>query len=373
MNVSKKLWLLVGLALLTCALVSGFGALGLRHLNSSLIDVTQRSVPNLLLVSRISIGPSLAKLGFDFIMLWMGLGLVMRHRYAVIHGVEDCGLIAWLLARLSRARFIFERHSDPDSHRKGALRNFIMRLYAGVERFVIRHADAVIGTGPGLVAQAQSLGCRGRVCLIPDIPSSLAEPTAQGRAVARARCQRHESDLLIAYVGSFATYQGIDLLFAAMPLVVAAVPRARFVIIGGTPAEIAARKATLQAANAAQAVLFLGHIAPDELPDYLAACDILLSPRLSGVNTPLKLLDYLKAGAAIVATDCEANRLILSEQSAVLTALTPEAYAAGIIALCQDEARRKRLAAGGGELIRTTHNFEAFREALRLCYRYALK
>ena len=51
MNVSKKLWLLVGLALLTCALVSGFGALGLRHLNSSLIDVTQRSVPNLLLVS----------------------------------------------------------------------------------------------------------------------------------------------------------------------------------------------------------------------------------------------------------------------------------------------------------------------------------
>ncbi len=74
-----------------------------------------------------------------------------------------------------------------------------------------------------------------------------------------------------------------------------------------------------------------------------------------------------------MATDCEANRLILSEQSAVLTALTPEAYAAGIIALCQDEARRKRLAAGGGELIRTTHNFEAFREALRLCYRYALK
>ena len=51
MNVSKKVWLLVGLALLTCALVSGFGTLGLRHLNNSLIDVTQRSVPNLLLVS----------------------------------------------------------------------------------------------------------------------------------------------------------------------------------------------------------------------------------------------------------------------------------------------------------------------------------
>ena len=331
-----------------------------------------RRAPNLFGARRIAIGPSLLKLAFDGILFWMALGCVLRQRYAVVHGVEDCGLIAWVAARIGRARLIFERHSDPSSYHKGGLRNAVMRVYAAVERFVMRRADAVIGTGPGLVAHAQAVGRASRACLIPDIPSSLAEATEAGRAAARARCVRQADDLLIAYVGSFAVYQGIDLLFAAIPLVAAAEPRARFVIIGGSPEEIQSRKAALAAAGFPQAALFLGHIAPDQLPDTLAAADILLSPRLAGMNTPLKLLDYLKAGAAIVATDCEANRLILTPEIAQLTPLTPDGFAAGILALCRDPGRRARLARAGGGLLASRHNFALFREALRLCYTYVL-
>ena len=331
-----------------------------------------RRAPNLFGARRIAIGPSLLKLAFDGILFWMALGCVLRQRYAVVHGVEDCGLIAWVAARIGRARLIFERHSDPSSYHKGGLRNAVMRVYAAVERFVMRRADAVIGTGPGLVAHAQAVGRASRACLIPDIPSSLAEATEAGRAAARARCVRKADDLLIAYVGSFAVYQGIDLLFAAIPLVAAAEPRARFVIIGGSPEEIQSRKAALAAAGFPQAALFLGHIAPDQLPDTLAAADILLSPRLAGMNTPLKLLDYLKAGAAIVATDCEANRLILTPEIAQLTPLTPDGFAAGILALCRDPGRRARLARAGGGLLASRHNFALFREALRLCYTYVL-
>ena len=331
-----------------------------------------RRAPNLFGARRIAIGPSLLKLAFDGILFWMALGCVLRQRYAVVHGVEDCGLIAWVAARIGRARLIFERHSDPSSYHKGGLRNAVMRVYAAVERFVMRRADAVIGTGPGLVAHAQAVGRASRACLIPDIPSSLTEATEAGRAAARARCVRKADDLLIAYVGSFAVYQGIDLLFAAIPLVAAAEPRARFVIIGGSPEEIQSRKAALAAAGFPQAALFLGHIAPDQLPDTLAAADILLSPRLAGMNTPLKLLDYLKAGAAIVATDCEANRLILTPEIAQLTPLTPDGFAAGILALCRDPGRRARLARAGGGLLASRHNFALFREALRQCYTYVL-
>ncbi|MDD5706213.1 MAG: glycosyltransferase, partial [Kiritimatiellae bacterium] len=195
--------------------------------------------PNLFLARRISIGPSLLKLTFDGVMLCMALPLVWRRRHAVVHGVEDCGLVAWLAARAGGARLIFERHSDPSSYRKGALRNLVMRAYASVERFVMRRADAIIGTGPGLVAHAQTLGCASRACLIPDIPSSLAEATLAGIAAARSRCARQPDDLLIGYVGSFAVYQGIELLFAAIPIVARREPRARFMIIGGSFEEIA--------------------------------------------------------------------------------------------------------------------------------------
>ena len=334
--------------------------------------VNIRRAPNIFFARRISIGPSLLKLGFDFLLLWMALGSVLRRRYAVVHGVEDCGLLAWMAARVGRARLIFERHSDPSSYHKGGLRNVIMRAYAAVERFVMRRADAVIGTGPGLVADAQSVGRASRACLIPDIPSSLVEATEAGRAAARARCMRQPDDILIGYVGSFAVYQGIDLLFAAIPIVAAAEARARFIIIGGSPAEIHERKEALAAAGYPHTVLFLGHIPPDQLPDVLAATDILLSPRISGMNTPLKLLDYLKAGAAIVATDCEANRLILNHENAQLTPLTPECFAEGILALCRDPGRRERLSSAGAELLASQHNFAHFREGLRQCYTYVL-
>lgn len=140
--------------------------------------------PNLFGARGIAIGPSLLKLAFDGLLFWMALGCVVRRRYAVVHGVEDCGIIAWCAARVGRARLVFERHSDPSSYHKGGVRNAVMRAYAAVERFVMRRADAVIGTGPGLVAHAQSVGRASRACLIPDIPSSLAEATPAGRAAA---------------------------------------------------------------------------------------------------------------------------------------------------------------------------------------------
>lgn len=326
--------------------------------------------PNLFFARRIAIGPSPLKLAFDAVIGLMAVGLVLRHRYAVVHGVEDCGIVAWVCSRLGRAGLIFEKHSDPSSYRGKGLRNMVMSAYAAVERFVMRRADAVIGTGPGLVRQAQAEGRASRTCHIPDIPSSLEAATPAGTAAARSQCSRQPDDVLVTYVGSFAAYQGIDLLFEAIAIAAASEPRARFVIIGGTPAEIAARRAAL--GDAADAVLFLGFIPPDRVPDYLAASDILLSPRRSGSNTPLKLLDYLKAGSAIVAAECEANRLILNDQLALLTAPDAPAFAAGIAALCADPARRHELGRRGAELVRSQYTFSLFKDGLRRCYEYVL-
>ena len=329
--------------------------------------------PNLFRSKKISIGPSPLKLFFDFLIFWMAMGRIMRTRYAVVHGVEDCGMIAWFAARLGHAKMVFERHSDPNSYKKKkGLRNVIMKMYASVERFVMRHADAVIGTGPGLVKDAQSIGRASRACLIPDIPSSLAEADSLEVAEARSLCARDERDILIGYVGSFAVYQGIDLLFNSIPLVVKKCPQARFAIIGGSQAEIAERKAQLEKEGCLGNVKFVGFVNPDKLPTYLTAFDILLSPRISGMNTPLKLLDYLKAKAPIVATDCEANRLILDEKTAVLTPLTPEGFSAGILQLCKDPELRKTLAGRGQEILNDRHNFNYFKNGLRQCYEYIL-
>ncbi len=316
----------------------------------------------------IPIGPSAGKVVFDFRLWRRARQLIREEPYQVIHAVEDAGLIAVSLARLSRARLIFEKHSDPGSYRKGRLRNLVMGAYGRAEAYAIRHADAVIATGPGLAAQARAAAPDKPVYHIFDIPSSLADPDPDRVETLRCSLRRQANEVLITYVGSFAVYQGIELLFDSIPGLVRRHPGARFLIIGGTPAEIALRRERLRAEGAEPAVTFLGKLPPDRLPNYLAASDILLSPRVAGTNTPLKLLDYLKAGRCILATDNAANRQILNEESAYFVPPDPASFVAGLSALVQDPARRRRLASRGRDLIRQTYNFSEFKRRLQKVY-----
>jgi len=316
----------------------------------------------------IPIGPSVWKVVFDA-QLWLGARKLIREKpYDVVHAVEDAGIIAVSLARFSRARLIFEKHSDPGSYRGGGLRNLIMGIYGRAEAHAIRHADAVIGTGESLVEQARSIAPDKPIYHIFDIPSSLVEPDPVRVRELRKSLRRRADEILITYVGSFAVYQGIELLFDAIPRIVRREPKARFIIIGGTPEEIEARKRQLRAAGAEGAVSFPGKLPPDLLPDYLAASDLLLSPRLAGTNTPLKLLDYLKAGRCILATDNRANRQILCEESACFVQPDPEDFSAGVCRLISDPEGRERLACRGKELIAGTYNFGEFKRRLKRVY-----
>jgi len=330
-------------------------------------------VANPLRIKSVPIGPSAPKLFFDFLILLKGISLCLRNRYDVIHGIEEAGMIAVLLAKLFGKKVIFEKHSDPSSYKKGALRNVIMKMYSMVERIAVRFSDAVIGTGAGLVRQVDDMGTGTRAFHIFDIPSSLSEPASDDVKLIRKELQKQTGEILITFVGSFAVYQGVDLLFASIPHVVADFPQARFVVIGGSDAEIVERKAALSKDGVEEKVSFLGKVAPDLLPNYLAASDVLLSPRISGVNTPLKILDYMKVGRAIVATDVESNRLLVDETTAVLAAPDPVAFAKAITLLAKDERKRDTMGKAGRQLYETRYNFQQYKKRLADCYLYVLK
>lgn len=332
--------------------------------------VTIYRVPNFLGIKRLPIGPSLLKVLFDVLLILFGAGLAIKNRYDIVHGVEDAGAIGVLLSRLGRSRVIFEKHSDPFSYRAGYLHNLILSLYAKVEQWTVGHSDAVIGTGPGLVEQVRKMGTRTPVFHIFDIPSSLIEPSETVATDMAEKLKSSDEEILITFVGSFVVYQGIDLMFAAIPKVVRTNPKARFIIIGGTQEEIEEKRMILRKQGLDDSVTFLGKVPPDELPNYLAASDILLAPRISGVNTPLKILDYFKTGRAIVATDVEANRLILNSQNAILVGAKPSLFAAGICRLLDDAVLRKTLGKNGKQRHQDMYNFRVFKQRLAECYRH---
>ena len=132
-------------------------------------------VPNIFFVKNVAIGPSWAKAGLDVLVCLWALALAMKHRYLIIHGIEEAGVIGLLARGLKQSSLIFEKHSDPNSFRKGWCRNLVLAFYGFAERFIARRADAVICTGPGLVKQIRGIAEKTCIYHIFDIPSSFVE------------------------------------------------------------------------------------------------------------------------------------------------------------------------------------------------------
>ncbi|MCI5145678.1 MAG: glycosyltransferase, partial [Candidatus Electrothrix sp. AR3] len=296
------------------------------------------------------------------------IALIRQNRYDVIHGIEEAGFIAVLLAKLFGLQAIFEKHSDPFSYRKGIIKNLILSVYAAAETIMVKNADLIICTGTGLSRQVQDMGTEQSVHTIFDMPSSMVNAKPAITAKIGAELRQQADEILVTYVGSFAVYQGVDLMFASIPVVNASSERVRFVVIGGSPEEIEQRRADMAQQGLENKVSFLGNIAPDELPEYLAAADILIAPRKSGANSPLKILDYYKAGQAIVATDVPSNHILLNETTALFAQPHPDSFAEQILKLAEDPELRKRLGANGRLLYEKKYNFSAFQQRLENAY-----
>jgi len=88
-------------------------------------------------------------------------------------------------------------------------------------------------------------------------------------------------------------------------------------------------RAQARAAGIEDAAIFAGERPAAEIPAYLLACDVLVSPRSRGTNTPLKIYQYLRSGKPIVATRLLTHTQVLSDQTAILTGASPSEFAEG--------------------------------------------
>ena len=91
-------------------------------------------------------------------------------------------------------------------------------------------------------------------------------------------------------------------------------------------------------------MVFTGQRPPEEIPALVQAADILVSPRISGTNTPLKIYSYMRSGRPIVATKLRTHTQVLDDEMALLVPPDPDAFADAIRRLIDRSAERTRLA-----------------------------
>ena len=107
-------------------------------------------------------------------------------------------------------------------------------------------------------------------------------------------------------------------------------------------------------------MIFAGQRPAEDIPLFLDAADVLVSPRSTGTNTPLKIYQYLRSGRPIVATRLLTHTQVLNDDVAILTPATPEGFAEGIVAALSDQGRARTVGDRARELADTKYSYEAY-------------
>lgn len=174
--------------------------------------------------------------------------------------------------------------------------------------------------------------------------------------------------LLVMYVGNLETYQGVDLLLDSFALALQKTTQASLVVVGGEPVDVQKYQRKAKQLDIHSRIHFLGQKPVKDLGLYLSQADILVSPRIKGKNTPMKLYSYLDSGKPLVATNLLTHTQLLDQGLAVLTEPTPEEFSQGLLQLIEDESLRLKLGAAGKQFVEQEHTYTAFREKLTELY-----
>jgi PEP-CTERM/exosortase A-associated glycosyltransferase len=121
---------------------------------------------------------------------------------------------------------------------------------------------------------------------------------------------------VIGFLGSFYAYEGLDLLIAALPLVLERAPDVKLLLVGGGPQE-ANLKAQAAALNLADKVVFVGRVPHAEVNRYYDLVDLLAYPRhamrLTDLVTPLKPLEAMAQGHLLIASDVGGHQELIED------------------------------------------------------------
>jgi len=300
-------------------------------------------------VRSVRIGPSITKLLLDGLMLATVLRRAMSERYDAIHSHEEMGLAGVWLARWLGIPHLYDMHSSlPQqlSNFKYSRSGLLRKVFDWAEGQMVHRSQVVITICQELQDTVTAMGVGDRSLLIENVMGGdVDDPPTRSPQALRSSWGVDDAAPLALYTGTFEAYQGVDMLIDAAVRIGRARPDARILVVGGEPLQVAAAKARAVEAGASGVMIFTGQQPAREIPGFVQAADILVSPRIRGTNTPLKIYSYLRSGKPIVATDLLTHTQVLTPQIARLAAPDAEAFADAVVDLIDRPDERVRLAA----------------------------
>jgi glycosyltransferase involved in cell wall biosynthesis len=329
-------------------------------------NVTVYRIPTLPFIRNIRPGFSLKKLVCDFFMFYKMIRLTLKNRYQVVHSVEESVFMAMILRSFFRIPYVYDMDSSMADQlvEKFPKLAFLGGIFAFFEGLAIKKSEAVLPVCDALASLVERYHPR-KVVVLPDI-SILNGPLKNGSN--RLKEELGVKGLLTMYVGNLEAYQGIDLLLESFAPSLKRVQTAGLAVIGGSAWHIRHYREKSIQLGIANSVYFLGPKPAADLGYYLSEADILVSPRIQGKNTPMKIYSYLDSGKAVLATNLPTHTQVLNDQVALLADSNPDAFSDAMLYLMGNEKLRLQLGERGKKYVEERYSYNAFRNTLCRVY-----
>jgi glycosyltransferase involved in cell wall biosynthesis len=324
-------------------------------------------------VRTVPIGFSWKKVALDAMLALRVWALLAGRRFDVVHAVEESVFFALPAARLRGIPVIYDLDSwlsDQLTYGGHVKSPAVVKLLRRIERAALLRSALAITVSASLSDAVRTMHPGVLVAQIEDSP---IEEALRAPDPARVRSLRERFGIgerrAIVYTGNLESYQGIELLLPAFARVAAMRDDAVLVLVGGSSAQIEAVRARAAALGIADdRIVLTGQRPAEEMPEWMAMGSMLVSPRLHGSNTPLKLFSYMWSAIPIVATDLQTHTQVLDAESAVLCAPTADEMASAIVAVLDDPARFASMGARARARVARDYSREAFRRKLLAAY-----
>lgn len=301
-------------------------------------------IPRFRMLGNVKTGPSLLKFFLDVFMIVWTIGLLLRNRYDFVHAHEESVFYCRFLKPIFKFQLVYDMHSSLPQQLTNfqfTKSRFLIGLFKKMEEACLKASDVVITICPDLAEYAlKIIDDKSKHFLIEN---SIFEPV---RVVMDGYCLSEnqntgndEKSLLklpdnkhfVVYAGTLEHYQGIEIITGAFKKVISGCPDAFLIIVGGTPEQVKYYSDMAERFGLGQYVVFTGRVSQAAAKLYNKMASVLVSPRKTGTNTPLKIYELLASGIPIVATNIYSHLQVLNKDVAFLVEPEPGDMARGIL------------------------------------------
>jgi len=312
-------------------------------------------------------GPSLKKILCDLVMLPTALKMAGKNHYDLVHAVEESVYMAMLIKRRYGIPYLYDMDSSLARQiaEKFGFLKFLLPLMTQTEGAAIKGALGVVPVCDALADIARMDGAR-KIILLRDI--SLLQPASDNdREIVRQLIPENNRPRFM-YLGNLETYQGADLMLESFARFIKTGGNADLIIAGGKEVDVKRyqEKASILGINAQ--TRFLGHQPVSRMAALFESADILISPRIKGNNTPMKIYSYLASGKAILATALPTHTQVLTPEVAVLAPAQVEPFAHAMEKLANDKPLRERLGQSSRHLAQHSYSQESLLKTAQELY-----